>query len=313
MRSTLILIAALAIQVAAVSVARADAESTLIAALQTDPAYKVRMQALRVLSKKLRTAGGPASTRAIEAIGGAATADESHLVRGLACFFLGQLGDERSRAMLARATKDEHAFVKAQAELAMSALGVDHVATGMAPDAPPGGGVPLRSIPTLRKDGLSMQIAEPEASVLPVVAPSGPPQSLGNLTPLVVAIEPMPGVDVPHETMQRLQSTMRSGVERASKGRFTLVVSRKRGFKLRGSIAQRSIVNTGVGGTRVTLEVRIMIATWPQNNLRHVVSAKASAETNKNYKAAIDRLETKVLDAAVAKAVRDAMAELTRT
>jgi hypothetical protein len=59
----------------------------------------------------------------------------------------------------------------------------------------------------------------------------------------------------------------------------------------------------------VTLVVRISIMTFPQNYLRHVVTAKASAEA-RGSGSNLAAFEQRVLRAAVNRAVRDSLAEV---
>lgn len=90
--------------------------------LQGDPSMKVRLQALRVLGKLLEKGGEPASDVVIAALSRAAAEDPEHLVRGLACFTLGKLRDPRAGSALARAQRDPHPFVRAQAEQAVGVV-----------------------------------------------------------------------------------------------------------------------------------------------------------------------------------------------
>jgi hypothetical protein len=58
----------------------------------------------------------------------------------------------------------------------------------------------------------------------------------------------------------------------------------------------------------VTAVVRIAITTMPENHLRHVMTAKASAATKSS--AGLTRLRDQVLQAAVVRAVKDSLAAL---
>jgi HEAT repeat protein len=94
----------------------------VLKSVREDPSFKVRMQAIRVLLKQLKASPRSPENEVIEALAAAATKDEEHLVRGLACYALGDLKDERGREVLQRAIKDEDAFVRAQAEQALKSL-----------------------------------------------------------------------------------------------------------------------------------------------------------------------------------------------
>jgi hypothetical protein len=63
------------------------------------------------------------------------------------------------------------------------------------------------------------------------------------------------------------------------------------------------------GASQVTIVVKIAIATWPDNNLRHVMSARASARA-KVAGPTLVRLQLKLLEAAVSKAIQDSMAQI---
>src|SRR5262245_2274153 len=107
------------------SIARAAPDPAAIAkiteTIKNDSSFKVRMQAIRVLMKQLDKKSAP-SDAVLDALAHAATKDDEHLVRGLACYALGQLGDPRGKPTLDLALKDEDAFVRAQAEEAQKAI-----------------------------------------------------------------------------------------------------------------------------------------------------------------------------------------------
>src|SRR5688572_16317381 len=80
-----------------------DEHQRLIKIIRTDEAYKVRMQAIRVLLKQLEKVKTQPSEDVIRALSDSATKDEEHLVRGMACVALGKLADARGRPALERA------------------------------------------------------------------------------------------------------------------------------------------------------------------------------------------------------------------
>ncbi len=95
-------------------------QTRLFQAATSDPSYKVRMQALRLLSKKLKDK--PLSKEALKAFERAALEDQEHLVRGMACVALGTLGSPAALPILTRAQKDSSAFVRAQAKRAITKI-----------------------------------------------------------------------------------------------------------------------------------------------------------------------------------------------
>lgn len=287
---------AFALALAAPRAGFTDATRKLLDALEKDPAYKVRMQALRLLGKQVREKKARIDTDLVERIGRAAGKDESHLVRGLACFVLGQTNDPRARPILAAALRDSNAFVRAQAEDALRLIPPD---TPAAPQAPPE--------------------EPPPAAVAAVAIEAQPPSEPGGggdarRPVLVVSVEDTPGVDVPREVMTELERMMRDGFSEKAGARYAVTASGagrgRGGFRLRGSIAERRI--EAGADTRVTVVVRMTIATWPANNLRHVVSARASGTSKSRHESAVKGLEKQVLRAAVSAAVRDAMEELAK-
>jgi hypothetical protein len=298
--------AALAAIWVATGAAAGGGTKKLLDALSGDPAFKVRMQALRLLGKSAREKKlGDSTEEAIDAIGIAAKKDESHLVRGLAAFVLGQIGDPRARPLLDQVMKDPNPFVRVQAEDALKLLPAPQRQEPRRPpdvEAPPPGNVAAVEPVPGAASGL-----DPEAGAAAGAQPAA------KLPALVITIEDTPGVQVPQEIMNDLGTMMRDGVSEKSAGRFAVSSGQGRsGFRLLGSIAERKIEDTGAAETKVTLVVRIAIATWPANNLRHVVSARASAASKSRHGAAVKSLERQVLRAAVATAVRDAMQELSK-
>ena len=238
-----------------------------------------------------------ADEQTVEGIGRSATGDDNHLVRGLACFVLGQLRDGRARPTLEAARKDPVAFVRVQAEQALKQMPSRGAGRRLVPNAPP----PAPAVVAARGDAAA------------ATEPARGTQRRSRLPALVLSVEPTPGVDVPDAVMAGLRATMRRRFAGASEGRFSISRGKgKRGYRIRGSIAKREI-RRQPDGTQVTLVIRLTIATWPQNNLRHVLSAKASAKTKAKHAKAVQRLEDKVLEAAVRSAVADAMDELDRS
>jgi hypothetical protein len=235
----------------------------LYASIRSDPSFKVRLQAIRVLVKQLKS-GITAEDRVFEVLGEAAKLDEEHLVRGLACYALGELGDPRGKPRLEAAKKDQHAFVRAQAEEALKLI-EKNLAVAEQPDLP-------RSV-------------------------------------LAFALDDSPGIEAPREVFDSLARHLSDEVRAQGSSRFTVseAPGGSAGFRFGGSIAQLLVEPDGSGANRVTVVVRIAITTVPENHLRHVMTAKASAAT-KSSGAALDGLRDKVLKAAVTRAVKDSLA-----
>lgn len=242
-----------------------DEIDRLLGIIAQDSSYKVRMQAIRVLSRRLEQSSTPASEVVLSRLADAATKDESHLVRGFACVALGNLQDPRARPALTAAARDPEELVRQQATVALSRL----------PETPP---------------------------------PAPPPPS-GGPARLVVAVDSTPGVEAKALEAQFL-TMLTEGFRGAAAERFLVgPATDGRGFHLKGSIAELSNVVQADGSQRVTIVVKVAIATWPENNLRHVMSAKASAMT-KASGGALARVQEKLLKAAVERAVKDSMAEI---
>ncbi len=235
----------------------------LINTLETDAAYKVRMFAVRVMSRRLQKSSTRAPDRVVAALGRAAKTDDAYLVRGLAVVALGKLADARARPHLEAAKRDSESFVRKQAERA------------------------LETTPS-----------------------SAPPVRSGKKRSLVVQAVDVPGVATPPEMKSTMLEYLSSGL-RAKVG-DSYRIDRGgdgKGFSLRGSIAESSVRPEGAE-QRITVVVKLTIATWPENNLRQVLSAKASAKTKTKATASITRLKKKLLKAAVDRIVKDSMAQI---
>lgn len=253
------------------------AEEKLLRVISDDPAFKVRMQAVRVLTKRLESARRPPSKEAMDGLVQALARDESHLVRGLIAFSLGVFGDARARPGLEAALADSNPFVRAQAEQALA------------------------------------ELAKRAPAPTPTPTPTPPPRpgpSNGGKVALFVSVEPMPGVDAPRSLTDRLESLLRAEPNDRASGRVALVKDRTPGYAFRGSIASRKIERTSDGKNKVSLSVRVTVLTHPDNNLRHVFSSQASATVGSSSPEAISRLELKLLEAAGKAAMKDALAEI---
>jgi hypothetical protein len=92
-----------------------DRVTRLIQILQSDPSYKVRMQAAITLGRLKEKRAVPALIRAL--------GDEHETVRGVTCAALAEVGDERAIPELKKRAKgDSNAFVRTQAEKAVARL-----------------------------------------------------------------------------------------------------------------------------------------------------------------------------------------------
>ncbi len=291
-------LAALALSAPA-PVAADAADDRLLTALAEDPAYKVRMRALTLLRKRHETRPDRPE-QVVLAIGRAATADDSHIVRGLACHLLGVLHDPRGRPSLESASRDPHPFVRAQAEDALRALSVDAIGGGRPLEPPAGGAGPATPPRASRRSRPGSTDPEPGGG------PAEPALPLGGRPALVIEVEPMPGVELAASTLDALRDALQTHLRSQAGGRYD-VGGNARGFALRGTIAERTAASVG-RETKLTLVVRVTIATRPGNHLRHVVTARASAKVAGAR--GVERLERKLIEAAAARAVRDAVAAI---
>jgi hypothetical protein len=242
----------------AATLALADGYERLLTSMASDPSHKVRMQAIRVLSKRLDRAGGAAPEALLMALTRAGAQDGSPLVRAFAIAALGKLRDERARSALEAARADADALVRAQAEQAL----------GLLPAPPP---------------------------------PAGP-------RVLVVEAQPVEGLELPAELATLAEPTLIDRLTRRAPAGFTLDAAARSGpgYLLRVTILELGNSPTERGEQRVSLEVKLAIATWPEKRLRHILTARAAARTGA-APAARGGLHRKLLEAAVEQAVSDAL------
>jgi len=258
-------------------------EKRLVKVLRTDSSYKVRLQALRILGRKLKSKSRNLDYL-IEQLSNVIKQDQNYMVRGLACFLLGQSKSEQARGVLKFALNDQHPFVRVQSESALQKLIFRSTS---------------KVIPS------SLKVATSTASRI-----------------LVFTAETMPGTPVSTQTIHSLVQRMEQQLQSLASESFTVkngfrnheaklddsrVLS---GFKFRASIAERSIQRERGTQVRSTVTVRVTITTWPGNQLRHVISATASGVIRRAKKNAILKLESQVLMSAIDQAVSDAMKEI---
>ncbi len=248
---------------ACATTAGADVSFTKIyTSIRSDPSFKVRLQAIRVLTKQLK-GGAQAEDRAFVVLGEAAEKDEEHLVRGLACFALGELGDARGKDALERAVKDTHPFVRAQAGDALKLLA---------------------------KTAVPVMVTE----------------NVGRA--VLFAIDASPGITADPTTFEAFEKYLGEELRAQAGSRYDIVEAPgSPGYRFGGSISELSILSESTGVNRVTVVVKISITTQPENHLRHVMTAKASA-ASKASGGALVGLTNKVLQAAVVRAVKDSLA-----
>lgn len=141
-----------------------------------------------------------------------------------------------------------------------------------------------------------------------------PSRSADAPSVLAVTVEPIPGVDLPSGLLEAFKSSLVDQATKNAPSRYRVETERSsgKGYRFHSGIAQRLIKNVG-GQTEITLVVRITVLTSPENYLRHVVTSKAKAKSGSSDQGVLDRLEQKVLHAAVDRAVRDAVAEISRS
>ena len=319
-RASLILLVALALASPLSSSAAPQPKvARLLTAIAGDPSFKVRMQAVRLLAKQLTGLKSPPDDAVFVGLGGAATADESHLVRGMACYALGVIADGRGRPHLERARADREAFVRVQAEEALGRLPGLAPLPVAAPAAPPavapdaGAGEPPSGAAGAPVVAAVAPGAIPAASTSPTPTRAAGERHGISARSLVISVERTPGIEAPQEVLARLATTLDAGFRSAAGPGFAIAGGTSRGFRLRGSIAERRVDDAGDGKPTITLAVRITISTWPDNNLRHVISARASAQARSSRAPALTALEAKVLDAAATEAIRKVMGELSKS
>ncbi|MBK8011298.1 MAG: HEAT repeat domain-containing protein [Deltaproteobacteria bacterium] len=287
--------------VARVAEAAQDAKlDRLYATIRSDSAYKVRMQAIRILIRRLTQAQAQAQAEAqatamapdeaMEVLSAAARTDENYLVRGLACFSLGRLADVRGRPALKASLHDSHPFVRAQAEEGLKAL--EHL---QAPTPNAGGHDPSRADSGSRG--------------------GGPPGTDARIRLMIVAEPVKPGAGPGSEVAfaDGFAAYFNEGFSRRIDRRFEIARAGQRGdgggYRIAGSLADLQIHDLGNGMQRVTMMVRVSISTVPENNLRHVISAKASAQVRKGSPIS-SSLRKQLLHAATDKAIADSLAQL---
>jgi len=144
------LLLAAVLGVGAPSLARGDRVEDLSRTLDSDPSWRVRLQAVAVLGKLGDARAVPALIRALQ--------DPNETVRGLAAQVLGDLGNSPSAvAALERARRDRSAFVRDKVLASLEKLSPGNVP---APAAPPGAlhvelgavGIKARGAPPELKD-----------------------------------------------------------------------------------------------------------------------------------------------------------------
>lgn len=238
----------------------ADDYQRLLKTLERDSSYKVRLQALQIIKKKILKSKKSAPESVLKGVGRSALEDDNKIVRGFACVMLGQLKDARARDFLTKAQKDSDPFVRVQARDALARL--------------PKGGA-----------------------------------TSNQARWIVVDVQDTPGVTTPKGVTSNLQRLLEDGFRSRATGWKVVPKTTGNGFRMTGTISRLEFRPTDDGRNRVTMEVGLTVATWPDNNLRHVMKASASATARLSAKSR-DRLLTKLLQAAVDKAVADAVAEI---
>lgn len=153
-------------------------------------------------------------------------------------------------------------------------------------------------------DGEAFVRAQAEAA-LERLAPR-PEPSGGRL--LVVSTEARPDLDVPEALTRDLQAYLQDELTSRAPGYRVATEGDGPGYLLTGTVSRLEGTPSDGGKVRLLLEVKLTVATWPERNLRHVMSAKASASVRKSQENL--RVWRKLLRAALARAVADALAEI---
>jgi hypothetical protein len=157
----------------AASRARADRIDDLAHTLESDPSWRVRLQAVAVMGKLGDARAVPALIRAL--------GDPNETVRGLAAQVLGDLGGSSAVSALERSRRDSSAFVRDKASAALVKLQPSRMAA--APAAPGATHIEVGSVglkakgaPPEMKDQLRTMI-ERELAHTAGVTMAGPPVS----------------------------------------------------------------------------------------------------------------------------------------
>ncbi len=229
----------------------------LLDVLSADDSYKVRMKAIRLISKRVLKSTEPPSQPVMAALSTAATKDDNYLVRGMACVALGQIKDPRGRSALHAAVNDDEAFVRAQAESALQKM-------------------------------------------------TPKPVRVGDL--IVVATDRIENVQLPQPLQDDLLSFLSEELSNRATGFKVAKDGDEPGYQLTATVARFDRIPIDEGRVAVTIEVKLTVATWPQRNLRHVMTAKASAKVGTSQDGL--RLQRKVLRAAVQRTVKEALQEI---
>ena len=105
---------------------------------------------------------------------------------------------------------------------------------------------------------------------------------------------------------------MKAGFSRDAGPRFVVVEGGKReGFRVSGTLSEFERTQEASGRARVRVVVRVVLATWPQNNIRQIFTARASA-TSSGTAIAVEALERRVIDAVAHRAVQDVLRALSK-
>lgn len=237
------------------SAAAADL-APLIASLQSDSSFKVRLQAARILVRHVEVTQEPPTREMLDAFARAAAEDAHPVVRAFAVRSLGELGGAEHGAVLNAALADSDPFVREQAEAA--------------------------------RIRWSARLAS---------------------APLLVLTVDAWRLEDDQDRTDELLASLRRQAEALSSGRFRIAPPEDgRGFWLRATVSDLAS-RAEADRERVTLELKLALATWPEKNLRNVITARASARVPSTYPNR-DRLHARLLDDAMKRAVSDALVEL---
>lgn len=225
----------------------------LLRSAQEDPSYKVRLQALRILSRRLQV--DPDQSQAMEAVRALlrqrAQTDEHHVVRALAVRLLADWGPPSDRSVLEEARRDSHPFVRTQATAALKRF-----------DA---------------------RLARPRPNL--VLAARVPEGELSE---------------------SWVEHRMWSALDQARPGAFTRSPAQASdlGYWLQVQV-EGPMVEPGRPDQSL-VRLKVVVATWPAKNLRHVITTRARARAPPDTPGLTERL----VQAAIEAAARDVIAEI---
>lgn len=138
-------------------------------------------------------------------------------------------------------------------------------------------------------------------------APPAPPPAAASGR-IVLEVAPSPGVEIAAEISEALRSFTQDELRNQGPGYQLVTGGRDPGHLLTATVAKLASSPQAGGKIRLTAQVNIALATWPERNLRKILTAKAGASLKPSQDSL--RFRKKLVRAAVRRAVADALAEI---